>query len=528
MSILNVENLSVSFKSGMREVNAVQNTSLQLEKGEFVALVGESGSGKSVLALSILKLLPANVTTYPSGSIIFEGGDILKKTEKEMRSVRGNKISMVFQEPMTALNPLHTIEKQISEMLLLHKGMSGIDAKNRCVELLRLVGLDSLVGRMDAYPHNLSGGQRQRVMIAIALANEPDILIADEPTTALDVTVQAQILDLLKEIQKKTGMAVLLITHDLKIVKRMAQRIYVMQAGQIVENGKTSDLLHNPLHEYTKRLLGAQPKGFAVRMPENPEDILQINNLSVSFPIQKNFFGQTIKLVDAVKNASFELKQGETLGIVGESGSGKTTLAMAILRLISSSGSINFGSRRIDIIKGEELRHLRREIQIVFQDPFASLNPRMSVAQIVSEGLRAHNIGQSEEARDKMVCDAVQEVGLDAEVRHRYPHEFSGGQRQRIAIARALILDPRLIILDEPTSALDVIVQAQILDLLKNLQEKRKVSYIFISHDLGVVKSISHKIIVMKNGDIVEQGATDIIFDNPANEYTRKLIAVSI
>lgn len=528
MNILNVNNLSITFKSGEKEIHAVKNASLELNKGEFVALVGESGSGKSVLALSMLKLLPKNITSYPTGEIIFEDSDILKKSEKEMCGIRGAKISMIFQEPMTALNPLHTIEKQISEVLFLHKGLSGKAAQARCIELLRMVGLDKLVERLDAYPHNLSGGQRQRVMIAIALANEPDLLIADEPTTALDVTVQKQILDLIHDIQKKTGMTVLLITHDLKIVRRMADRIYVMQSGKIVEHGNAKEILKNAKHEYTKRLLAAQPKGDAVVLEKGAEILVQTENLKVSFPLKRNFFGKAITFVDAVKNASLNLKQGETLGIVGESGSGKTTLAMAILRLISSSGKINFMGKRLDLIKGEEMRMLRRSIQIVFQDPFASLNPRMSVAQIVSEGLRAHNIRASEDEQDKMICAALKEVGLDEEVRHRYPHEFSGGQRQRIAIARALVLNPKLIILDEPTSALDVIVQAQVLELLKNLQASRKISYIFISHDLGVVKSISHKIIVMKNGDIVEEGATSEIFGNPANEYTRTLIAASL
>lgn len=528
MGILRIDNLSVNFRTNIAEVHAVKNASLELSKGEFVALVGESGSGKSVLALSILKLLPYNVASHPSGAIMFDGQDILKKSEAQMCLMRGNKISMVFQEPMTALNPLHTIEKQISEVLFLHKGMKNEAAKRRCIELLELVGLGNLVTRLDSYPHNLSGGQRQRVMIAMALANEPEILIADEPTTALDVTVQIQILDLIKNIQKKTGMTVLLITHDLNIVKRMAERIYVMQNGEIVESGKTKEIFANAVQPYTKHLLGAQPKGSAVLVQQTAPTILQVKNLSVSFPVQKNFFGKPIKFVHAVVDANFFMKQGETLGIVGESGSGKTTLAMAILRLISSKGSIIFGEKRIDLIKSNLLRSLRKEIQVVFQDPFASLNPRMSVAQIVSEGLRAHNIGESALLQDKMVCATLKEVGLDESIRHRYPHEFSGGQRQRIAIARALILNPKLIILDEPTSALDVTVQAQVLDLLKNLQAKHNVSYIFISHDLAVVKSISHKIIVMKDGKIVEQGDTATIFERAANEYTKKLISASM
>lgn len=528
MSILKIDNLSVNFRTSGAKVKAVKNATIELNKGEFIALVGESGSGKSVLALSILKLLQYNVASHPTGSITFNGQDILHKSESEMCQIRGNKISMVFQEPMTALNPLHTIEKQISEVLFLHKGMKREAARKRCRELLELVGLNNLLDRLDSYPHNLSGGQRQRVMIAMALANEPEILIADEPTTALDVTVQIQILDLIKNIQKKTGMTVLLITHDLNIVRRMADRIYIMQHGEIIENGNTKELFLMSKHPYTQRLLGAQPKGKAVQMAANAPVILQIENLNVLFAIKKNFFGTPIKFVHAVQDANFTLKQGETLGVVGESGSGKTTLAMAILRLISSKGSITFGQQRIDLIKGEPLRSIRKEIQVVFQDPFASLNPRMSVAQIVSEGLRAHNAGESALEQDKKVCLALKEVGLDEEVRYRYPHEFSGGQRQRIAIARALILNPKLIILDEPTSALDVTVQAQVLDLLKSLQEKHKVSYIFISHDLGVVKSISHKILVMKDGIIVEDGNTEAIFDSPANEYSKKLISASM
>ncbi len=527
MGILSIDNLSVAFRTAGDEILAVKNASLELGKGEFVALVGESGSGKSVLALSILKLLPYSVAHHPSGTIIFEDQDLLKKNEPAMCNVRGNKISMIFQEPMTALNPLHTIEKQISEMLFLHKNMSKKAARERCIELLELVGLGNLTSRLDAYPHNLSGGQRQRVMIAMALANEPEILIADEPTTALDVTVQVQILDLIKDIQKKTGMTVLLITHDLNIVKRMAQRVYVMQKGKIVESGTTQELFTNASHPYTKSLLGAQAKGSAVILESNPANLLQVENLNVSFAIRKNFFGKPLKFVNAVQNAIFDVKQGETLGIVGESGSGKTTLAMAVLRLISSKGTIAFGEKRVDLMKGEALRSLRKEIQVVFQDPFASLNPRMSIFQIISEGLRAHeNISYLEQ--DKMVCAALKDVGLDEAVRHRYPHEFSGGQRQRIAIARALILNPKLIILDEPTSALDVTVQAQVLELLKKLQEERKISYIFISHDLKVVKSISHKIIVMKEGNIVEHGRTDQIFASPANDYTRKLISASL
>lgn len=528
MSILQINDLSVSFRTANGSILAVKNTSMELGAGEFVALVGESGSGKSVLALSILKLLQYNIASHPSGEVVFEGQNLLQKTEAEMCRVRGNKISMIFQEPMTALNPLHTIEKQISEVLFVHKGMKRIEARQRCVELLKLVGLDSLVSRLDSYPHNLSGGQRQRVMIAMALANEPEILIADEPTTALDVTIQVQILDLLKDIQKKNGMTILLITHDLKIVKRMADRIYVMQKGEVVESGTTKELFKNPSHPYTQKLLGAQPKGSAVVLDGKPQEVLNVKGLKVSFTVQKNFFGKAVKFVHAVKDANFSINLGETIGIVGESGSGKTTLAMAILRLVSSQGAILFGEKRLDLTKGEELRSLRKEIQVVFQDPFASLNPRMSVGQIVSEGLKAHYSNLSVVKQDEMVCAALKDVGLDEQMRHRYPHEFSGGQRQRIAIARALILNPKLIILDEPTSALDVTVQAQVLKLLKDLQKERKIAYIFISHDLGVVKSISHKIIVMRDGNVVEQGDSAVVFESPANDYTKKLLSASI
>jgi microcin C transport system ATP-binding protein len=528
MSILSITNLGVNFRTTAGEVVAVRNANLKLGRGDFVALVGESGSGKSVLALSILRLLQYGVASHPYGEIIFGGENLLEKSEAQMCSIRGNKISMIFQEPMTALNPLHTIEKQISEVLLLHKGLNRAQARKRCLELLELVGLEEMIGRIDSHPHNLSGGQRQRVMIAMALANEPEILIADEPTTALDVTVQAQILDLIKQIQQKTGMAVLFITHNLNIVKRMAGIIYVMKNGEIVESGNTAELFNNSAHPYTRRLLGAQPKGVAVKLPEKCDEILEVKDLSVAFAVKRNFFGKPTKFVNAVIGANFNLKKGETIGIVGESGSGKTTLAMAILRLIASQGSITFGSRRIDILKGDALRPMRKEIQVVFQDPFASLNPRMSVGQIVSEGLKAHDLCNSSKELDEAVCKALKEVGLDAGFRHRYPHEFSGGQRQRIAIARALILNPKLIILDEPTSALDVTVQAQVLDLLKGIQEKRGVAYIFISHDLGVVKSISHKIIVMKNGAVVEQGLAEEIFSHPANAYTKKLISASM
>jgi microcin C transport system ATP-binding protein len=526
-ALLKVENLSVSFKSGNADVQAVRGVSFEIKKGELLAIVGESGSGKSVTALSLLQLLPYPAAHHPSGSIKFDGQELMALPTRKLRAIRGAKISMIFQEPMTSLNPLHTIEKQISEVLFLHKSMSKQQAHKRCMELMDLVELGGLKNRLNTYPHELSGGQRQRVMIAMALACEPELLIADEPTTALDVTVQAQILKLLKNLQEKMGMAILLITHDLTIVKRVSDHVCVMNKGQMVECGKTADVFANPQHAYTKHLLASEPKGKAKPILDNAPIIVRTDGLRVSFPITRNFFGKPKTFVHAVKNASIELKSGETLGIVGESGSGKSTLAFAILRLISSEGVINFEGRRIDTISGNSLRPLRKEMQIVFQDPFASLNPRMSLFQIVEEGLKAHNIGQTRQERDDIVCQTMRDVGLDTKLRERYPHEFSGGQRQRIAIARALVLNPKLIILDEPTSALDLSVQSQIIDLLRKLQEEKGLSYIFISHDLRVIKAISHRVVVMKDGDIVESGTVEDIFAKPESEYTKALISAS-
>lgn len=527
MPLLKVENLSVSFKSENRIIPAVDNISFSLDKGQLLGVVGESGSGKSVSALSIMQLLPYPQAFHPSGKILFEGQDLVQMSDKQMKKIRGNKISMIFQEPMTSLNPLHTIEKQISEVLFVHRGMSKNQAREECLRLLDMVGLGELKDRLAAFPHELSGGQRQRVMIAMALANEPEILIADEPTTALDVTVQEQILKLLKDLQKKYGMAIILISHDLGVVKKMADKICVMQNGKIVEQNTTAKLFKEPKHEYTRHLLLSKPKGSPKKIAKNAKKIIEAQSLKVSFPVKKNFFGKPLAYVNAVKNATIDLKEAETLGIVGESGSGKSTLALALLRLIRSEGAITFEGRRIDEVKGVGLRPLRKEMQIVFQDPFASLNPRMTVSQIISEGLEAHNIGKNRQERDNIICEKLDIVGLDADIRSRYPHEFSGGQRQRISIARAIALDPKLIVLDEPTSALDLSVQAQIVDLLLKLQVEFKISYIFISHDLRVVKAMSHKIIVMKQGDIVESGSVSDIFKKPKTDYTRVLIKAS-
>lgn len=528
MPLLSIKDLSVSFKSDGKIVKAVKKVSIDIEKGKMVALVGESGSGKSVTALSILKLLPYPTAFHPSGKILFNDEDIFSKNENELRKIRGNNISVIFQEPMTSLNPLHTIEKQLTEVILLHKQMDKKAIKKRCHELLDMVELSQLKSRMHTFPHELSGGQRQRIMIAMALACEPELLIADEPTTALDVTVQAQILKLLKNLQKKTNMAILLITHNLPIVEKFCDSLYVMQNGEVVESGKTKSIFSKQRHEYTKHLLLSKPKGSAVKLAGKPSKILQTKRLKISFPLTKNFFGKAKTFVHAVRNANIELNRGETLGIVGESGSGKTTLAMAILRLISSEGVINFNGSRIDSLNGKSIRPLRKEMQIVFQDPYASLNPRMTIKQIIEEGLKAHDIGQTPEARDVIIYKTMEEVGLSPAMRNRYPHEFSGGQRQRIAIARALALDPKLIILDEPTSALDLSVQEKILELLKGLQKKRKISYIFISHDLAVIKAISHNVIVMKDGKTVESGSCTQIFNKPKVEYTRSLITASL
>ena len=528
MTLLTVENLSVDFNAPGGAVHAVKNVSFTLEKGKTLALVGESGSGKSVTALSILQLLPYPMASHPEGKIIFEDENLVGARPSVLRAARGNRISMIFQEPMTSLNPLHTVERQISEALFLHKRMNKYDARLRVVELLELVGLENLTTRLNAYPHELSGGQRQRVMIAMALANDPDILIADEPTTALDVTVQAQILELLQDVQKKMGMSILLITHDLGIVKDFADDVCVMHDGQIVETGNVKSIFKAPQHAYTKMLLAAEPKGAAVPTNDNAVPILRAENIKVHFPIKKGFFKRTVGHVKAVDGIDLTVQAGQTLGIVGESGSGKTTLGLALLKLMGSRGKIIFNERDISMAKRSDLRHLRSGMQIVFQDPYGSLSPRMSVAQIVGEGLDVHKPHLSKTEREDIIVNALKEVGLKPEMRHRYPHEFSGGQRQRISIARALVLKPKFIMLDEPTSALDMSVQAQIVDLLRDLQIKYDLGYLFISHDLKVVRAMAHDVIVMKDGHVVESGPTAQIFDTPQTDYTKALMAAAL
>ncbi|WP_296989332.1 ABC transporter ATP-binding protein [Thalassospira sp. UBA1131] len=523
--LLAIRDLAVKFA----DVTAVKDVSFTLDRGETMALVGESGSGKSVTALSILQLLPYPRASHPSGSIIFDGQEMVGAKERTLRKIRGNRISMIFQEPMTSLNPLHNIEKQVGEVLLLHKGLRGAKARARILELLELVGIPDPASRLKALPHELSGGQRQRVMIAMALANEPELLIADEPTTALDVTIQAQILELLKDLQSKLGMALLLITHDLQIVQKMAQTVCVMKDGEIVEAGQARALFDDPKHDYTKKLLSAVPSGEAPALPENATELLETSNIHVQFPIgRKGILGRPDHYLNAVDQISLTLKQGETLGIVGESGSGKTTLAMAILRLLKSTGDIRFAGQDIRDFSGADLRKLRRDMQVVFQDPFGSLSPRMSIAQIVGEGLEIHAPDLSQAEREARIAEALDEVDLPQNAMDRYPHEFSGGQRQRISIARALVLKPRFIVLDEPTSALDMSVQAQIVELLRDLQARHKMAYLFISHDLRVVRALSHRVMVMKNGKLVESGAAADVFDNPQQPYTKALLAAAL
>ena len=525
--ILQIRDLSVAFTQGGKTNLAVDRVSFDIGKGETVALVGESGSGKSVTALSVLKLLPYPPASHPSGSIHFKGENLLDGDERDLRRVRGNDITMIFQEPMTSLNPLHSIERQIGEILEVHQGMRGPKARERTLELMRQVGIRDPEKRLDAYPHQLSGGQRQRVMIAMALANDPELLIADEPTTALDVTVQAQILELLEKLQAERGMSMLFITHDLGIVRRFADRTCVMQGGRIVEHGATEALFANPQHDYTRHLLSAEPKGRAPAPRPDAEVVARGEDIRVWFPIRRGFLRKTVDHVKAVDGIDITLRAGQTVGVVGESGSGKTTLGLALTRLISSTGAITFRGNRIDGNNFRQMRPLRREMQVVFQDPFGSLSPRMSVAEIVAEGLRIHQPGLSAEERDRKVSAALAETGLDPETRHRYPHEFSGGQRQRIAIARALVLEPRFIMLDEPTSALDMSVQAQVVDLLRELQQRHDLAYMFISHDLKVVRALANEVIVMRNGKVVETGSVEQIFEAPQTDYTKALIAAA-
>ncbi len=526
-TLIEVRNLSVRFPGTAPDTLAVRNVSFDVGKGETVALVGESGSGKTVSALSILRLLPPG-THHPTGEILLEGKDLLRAKESEIRHVRGNRISIIFQEPMTSLNPLHTVEMQVSEVLKIHRGMSNGAARRRTLELLEKVGIREAETRLSAYPHQLSGGQRQRVMIAMALANEPDLLIADEPTTALDVTIQAQILDLLKDLQRELHMAMLLITHDLGIVRKMANRTCVMKDGEIVERGPAEEVFTAPKHFYTKRLLEAQPKGEPPRIDMKAPVILEADHLKVWFPVKQGFLRRTVSHIKAVDGVSFKLRSSQTLGIAGESGSGKTTLGLALMRLVSSEGPIAYVGQRIDGLKSAEMRPLRREMQVVFQDPYGSLSPRLSAGQIVEEGLLIQSPGLTPAERRERVSAALAEVGLDANWQDRYPHEFSGGQRQRIAIARAMILQPKFLMLDEPTSALDVSVQAQIVDLLRDLQKKRGLAYLFISHDLKVMRALASYVMVMRNGVVVEEGPTAEIFERPRTDYTKALIAAAL
>jgi len=522
--LLQVRDLSTRFEMPGGAVDAVKHVSFTIDKGETLALVGESGSGKSVTALSLLQLLPYPLARHPGGSIRFRGRELMGAAKPVLREVRGNEISMIFQEPMTSLNPLHTVEKQINETLILHKGLSKTAARTRTLELLDMVGIPEARKRLSAYPHELSGGQRQRVMIAMALANEPDLLIADEPTTALDVTIQAQILKLLKELQAKLGMAMLLITHDLGIVRKMADHVCVMTGGEVVESESTARLFEAPQHDYTRKLLAAEPKGKPIRAEAEAPVVMAGDAIKVYFPIKKGFLKRTVDYVRAVDGISLQVREGHTLGVVGESGSGKTTLGLALLRLISSLGEIRFRGNGIQGLKSTDLRPLRREMQVVFQDPYGSLSPRLSIGQIIEEGLKVHGLGASSGEREAMIVGALEEVGLDPESRHRYPHEFSGGQRQRVAIARAMVLKPRFLVLDEPTSALDMSVQAQIVDLLRALQARNRLAYLFISHDLKVVRALADEVLVMRDGKVVEHGPATRIFDAPQTPYTRALM----
>lgn len=519
-ALLEIRDLSIAFDEA---APVVQGLSLDIRDGETLALVGESGSGKSVSALSILRLLDERHVRYPSGQILFRGEDLLRAGEKRLRQIRGREISMIFQEPMTSLNPLHTVEKQISETLIIHKGMRAAQARERCLELLNLVGIHEPESRLGSYPHQLSGGQKQRVMIAMALANEPRLLIADEPTTALDVTVQKQVLELLQQLQQKLGMAVLLISHDLGIVRRYADRVVVMEQGRCVESGHTRQLFTQPGHPYTRKLLDAEPPQQPPSVPEAAQPLLEVENLTVRFPLKRSLFGRVKRSFTAVDKVTFSLARGQTLGIVGESGSGKTTIGHALLKLIASEGRFCLAGQELSALNQKAFRPFRKRIQIVFQDPFGSLSPRMSIGEIVGEGLAIHD-PDNRANHEQKVIQALTDVGLDPDTRHRYPHEFSGGQRQRIAIARALVLQPDLIILDEPTSALDRTVQKQVIELLRTIQQRYGLSYIFISHDLAVVRALSHRLLVLHRGQVVEYGEAADIFRAPAHSYTRTLL----
>jgi microcin C transport system ATP-binding protein len=524
MSLLEVKDLAVMFRTGERQISAVKGVSFEIEKGEAFSLVGESGAGKSVTALSIMNLLPPKKAIISSGSIIFQGHKLLGASEDFLREIRGNSISMIFQEPMTSLNPLHTVERQISESLILHQGYHQDAARERVLELLGLVQLPDAEERLDSYPHQLSGGQRQRVMIAMALANNPKLLIADEPTTALDVTIQAEILALIKNLQKELSMSLLLITHDLAVVRKMADRVAVMRNGQIVEMGDIERIFNSPAHEYTRYLLESEPKGQPEKGDANEKVVVSTDALKVYYPIYKGVFRRVKGYVKAVDGLEVTIREGRTVGLVGESGSGKTTFGLALLRLISSRGSILFTGEELQGLKSKQVRPLRREMQVVFQDPYESLNPRFTIGQIIEEGLKVHRLGKTAGERQELISEVLEEVELAPSYMNRYPHELSGGERQRVSIARALVLKPRFLVLDEPTSALDRSIQTQIIDLLLELQHRHNLAYLFISHDLRVVRALSHMIIVIKDGVVVEQGPTEEIFKNPKDPYTKTLI----
>jgi len=525
--LLDIKDLSATFGEGDGEVRALRGISFSINKGETVALVGESGSGKSVTALSVMQLLPYPLARHPGGSITYNGEELVGRPDARMRELRGDQISMIFQEPLTSLNPLHSVEKQISEVLYLHKKMTPVQARARVIELLTLVGLEEATSRLAALPHEFSGGQQQRIMIAMALANDPDLLIADEPTTALDVTIQAQVLKLLKELQDKLGMAILFITHDLGIVRAMADRVCVMSEGEIVEQGPVEDIFERPAHKYTRHLLGSEPTGRPEPADANDKVIMSGDDVKVWYPIKKGLLRRVVGHIKAVDGISMVVREGQTLGVVGESGSGKSTLGKALLKLEKSDGGIVFEGNDLQSLDRNALRPLRREMQIVFQDPFGSLSPRLSIGQIIEEGLIVHKLGGSYSERRKLIAEVLEEVGLEPDMQDRYPHEFSGGQRQRISIARALVLRPKFIVLDEPTSALDMSVQAQIVDLLRDLQKRHNLAYMFISHDLKVVRAVSHDIIVMKEGKVVEAGPAETVLDNPSTPYTRALMAAA-
>lgn len=524
--LLSIQDLSVAFRQGEQLNQVVNGLSLQIEKAETLALVGESGSGKSVTALSVLRLLPSPPVVYTGGDIQFNGSSLLHAPEAELRKVRGNQISMIFQEPMVSLNPLHTIEKQLAEVLALHRGMRRDVARGEIIQCLDRVGIRNAKGRLKDYPHQLSGGERQRVMIAMAVLTQPKLLIADEPTTALDVTIQAQILMLLKELKQEMGMGLLFITHNLNIVRRLADNVAVMRNGQCVEQNSRAGLFSQPQHPYTQKLLAAENVGDPLPLPADAAPLLRVENLQVSFPIKRGLLRRTVDHHYALKGLSFELKTGESVGLVGESGSGKSTTGLALLRLLTASGAIWFNGQPLHQFSLKQMLPYRSRIQIVFQDPYSALNPRLNVLQIIAEGLEVHQ-KLSAEQREQKVMEALQEVGLDPALRHRYPTEFSGGQRQRIAIARALILQPQLLILDEPTSSLDKSVQAQILTLLKSLQQRHRLAYLFISHDLQVVRSLCHQVIVLRQGEVVEQGDCQTIFNSPAAAYTQQLLQLA-